>query len=330
LQPPFQAAHGARSASLLKALVTGGAGFIGSNLVDTLLERGHEIVALDNLSTGRRENLTGALEGGARLVEGDIRDADLVQRLLAEERPEVVYHLAAQMDVRVSTARPTYDAEINVIGTVNLLDAARAAGVRRFVYTSTGGAIYGEADELPAREDTRIHPEAPYGQAKFAGEGYCDLYRRLHGLSTISLRLGNVYGPRQDPLGEAGVIAIFCGRLREGRRPTVFGDGLQTRDYIYVHEVVAALQAAAAGDAHGPYNIGRGDETSVLELVETLRELGRRAGMPADGFEPEFAPPRAGEVQRNALDPARAREVLGFEARVGVEQGLEKTLASLG
>jgi UDP-glucose 4-epimerase len=315
----------------MRVLVTGGAGFIGSNLVDALLERGDEVVALDNLSTGRRDNLAGAVERGARLVVEDIREAERMRELIEQERPEVVYHLAAQMDVRVSTARPTYDAEINVLGTVNLLEAARQGGVRRLVYTSTGGAIYGDGVPLPANEDTEVRPEAPYGQAKYAGEGYCDLYRRLHGLSTVSLRLGNVYGPRQDPLGEAGVIAIFCGKLGAGGRPTVFGDGRQTRDYIYVGEVVEAMHKAVASDVHGAFNVGRGVETSVLELVDTLHGLGRKAGLVADGgFEPEFAPLRPGEVLRNALDPTRAREVLGFEAKVELEEGLRRTLESLG
>jgi UDP-glucose 4-epimerase len=313
----------------VKTLVTGGAGFIGSHLVDALIDRGHEVVALDNLSTGRRDNVAPALDRGAHLVVEDIRDFELIKALLLRERPEIVYHLAAQMDVRVSTARPAYDAEINVIGTLNLLEAAREAGVRRFVYASTGGAIYGEAEELPAREDSAIRPEAPYGQAKYAGEGYCDLYRRLHGLSTISLRFGNVYGPRQDPLGEAGVIAIFCGKLKDGTRPTVFGDGRQTRDYIYVEEIVEALLAAGENDAYGAYNLGRGVETSVLDLVDTLDKLGREAGVLENRkFEPEFAPPRAGEVLRNALDPAKAREVLGFESKVELEDGLRQTLES--
>jgi UDP-glucose 4-epimerase len=310
----------------VKALVTGGAGFIGSNLVDALLDRGGDVAILDNLSTGRKDNVAEALERGARLIVEDVRNGERVQAVASSERPEVVFHLAAQMDVRVSTARPAYDAEVNVLGTVNLLEAAREAGSRRFVYVSTGGAIYGEASELPASERSPIRPEAPYGQAKFAGEGYCRLYERLHGLSAVSLRLGNVYGPRQDPLGEAGVIAIFCGKLLEGGRPTVFGDGSQTRDYIYVEEVVRAMTTAAESNAHGAFNIGRGVETSVLELVESLSALGRELGAREDGFEPEFAPPRPGEVQRNALDGSLARERLGFVPEVEVHEGLRRTL----
>jgi UDP-glucose 4-epimerase len=310
----------------LKTLVTGGAGFIGSNLVDALLDRGDDVIVVDNLSTGRRENLEEAAERGARLVVEDTRNSDAVKAIARAEQPDAVFHLAAQMDVRVSTARPAYDAEVNVLGTVNLLEAAREAGARRFVYASTGGAIYGDAEELPASERSPIRPEAPYGQAKFAGEGYCELYGRLHGLPAVSLRLGNVYGPRQDPLGEAGVVAIFCGKLLDGGRPTVFGDGTQTRDYIYVEEVVRAMLTAAASDAHGAFNVGRGIETSVLELVESLAGLGRELGARENGFEPEFAPPRPGEVQRNALDGSLARERLGFTAEVDVRDGLRRTL----
>jgi UDP-glucose 4-epimerase len=307
----------------MKALVSGGSGFIGSHLVDALLDRGDEVVAVDNLSTGRRSNLDGALDRGARLIVEDIRDGDLMKTLFDHEQPDVVFHLAAQMDVRVSAARPNYDAEINVLGTLNLLEASRlSSGVNRFVFTSTGGAIYGEAEELPAAEDSPIRPEAPYGQAKFAAEGYCELYRRLHGLSTVSLRLGNVYGPRQDPFGEAGVIAIFCGKLLEGGRPTVFGDGKQTRDYIYVRDVVDAALIVAANDIHGSYNVGRGAETTVLELIETLSDL---AGVQA---EPEFAPARPGEVLRNALDPSKSKSELGFEAKVGMADGLRTTFES--
>jgi UDP-glucose 4-epimerase len=312
----------------LKALVTGGAGFIGSNLVDALLARGDEVVVLDNLKTGRRSNLDSALARGARLVVEDIREGALVRSLLQEERPEVVFHLAAQMDVRVSAAEPVYDAEVNVIGTINMLEAARASGTRRFVFASTGGAIYGETDVLPTPETTEVNSEAPYGHSKYSAEGYLDLWTRLHGISTVSLRFGNVYGPRQDPLGEAGVVAIFCGKLRDGGQPTVFGDGLQTRDYIYVEEVVSAALVASSNEVTGPFNVGTGAESSVLDLVEVLSKLGREMDItgPGDSFEPQFAPARTGEVQRSALDPGKSRDVLGFEARVTLEDGLRRTL----
>ena len=310
----------------MRALVTGGAGFIGSNLVDALLARGDEVIVVDDLSTGRRENLEQALANGATLVEADIRDRAAIEELAGRERPRSIFHLAAQIDVRKSIADPAFDASINVGGTANVLEAARAAEVRRVVFTSTGGAIYGEGEgqELPLAEDAPLAPEAPYGQSKFAGEGYLSLYERLYGLSSVPLRLGNVYGPRQDPLGEAGVIAIFCGRLRDGKQPTVFGDGKQTRDYIYVGDVVSAMLAAAEAETSGPINVGTGIETDVLELVRALGELGG-----AGDFEPEFAPPRTGEVQRISIDPARAGRELGWRAEMGLADGLRLTLDSI-
>jgi UDP-glucose 4-epimerase len=310
----------------MRCFVTGGAGFIGSNLVDALLARGDEVTVVDDLSTGRRENLDGALAKGASLVEADIRDGAAMTDLAGEIRPDTVFHLAAQIDVRKSVAEPAFDAAINVGGTANVLEAARAAGASRVVFVSTGGAIYGEGEgqRLPLDESAPIAPLAAYGQSKFAAEGYLALYERLFGISGVSLRLGNVYGPRQDPLGEAGVIAIFCGRLRAGGRPTVFGDGRQTRDYIYVGDVVAAALAAAGSDAGGAINIGTGVETDVLELVAKLAELGE-----AEDFEPEFAPARTGEVQRIAIDPGRAERELGWSAVVGLEEGLRLTLDSL-
>ena len=303
--------------------MTGGAGFIGSNLTDTLLERGHEVTVLDDLSTGRRKNIEPALEAGAELVELDVRDAQAVIDLCERVKPEVVFHLAAQIDVRKSTADPAFDARVNVEGTINVLEAARRSGARRLVNTSTGGAIYGEGKILPAPEDHPVAPEAPYGQSKFAAEGYCELFRRLHGLSTVSLRYGNVYGPRQDPLGEAGVIAIFCGRAMEGKPATVYGDGLQTRDYIYVSDVVDANLLAAESNADGAFNIGRGIETNVLEIVAALTPHAN-----AD-FGAEHAPERPGEVRHIAIDASRARAELGWESRVDLAQGLERTLVSL-
>jgi len=310
----------------MRSLVTGGAGFIGSNLVDALLARGDEVTVADDLSTGRRANLDGALAAGAELVELDIRDREALARLAAERRPETVFHLAAQIDVRKSLEDPAFDAAINIGGTANLLDAARAAGTGRVVFISTGGAIYGEGEEqpLPLSEEAPIAPLAAYGQSKYAAEGYLALYERLYGLAGVSLRLGNVYGPRQDPLGEAGVIAIFCGLLRSGGRPTVFGDGTQTRDYLYVGDVVAAALAAAESQVTGPLNIGTGKETNVLELAAALGRLGG-----AEDFEPELAPARPGEVQRIALDASRAERELGWRPRTGLDEGLRLTLDSL-
>ena len=306
----------------MKAVVTGGAGFIGSNLVDALIERGDDVVIVDDLSTGRRENLAKALAAGARLVETDIRDRAALTDLFEDVKPEVAFHFAAQIDVRKSVADTPLDAMINVVGTINVMEAALTVGAR-VVNSSTGGAIYGEGKVIPAPEDHPAEPEAPYGQSKWCAEGYLELYRRLHGLSTISLRYGNVYGPRQDPLGEAGVIAIFCGKLIEGQRPTVFGDGKQTRDYVYVGDVVAANLAAAASEATGPFNIGTARETSVLDLVEALGKIAGRE------FEAEFAPERPGEVQHIALDYTRARDELGYEPKVDLHEGLELTLQSV-
>jgi UDP-glucose 4-epimerase len=305
----------------MRALVTGGAGFIGSNLVDALLARGDEVAVIDDLSTGRRENLASAIGSGAVLHEADIRDAALMRSLVAEVTPDVIFHLAAQIDVRKSVEDMTHDSRINVEGTINVLEAARAAGVGRVVNTSTGGAIYGETENLPTPEDQPPAPKAPYGQSKYAAEGYCELERRLYGLSTVTLRYGNVYGPRQDPLGEAGVIAIFCGKLLEGARPTIFGDGTQTRDYVYVGDVVEANLLAAASDAGGPFNIGTGRETSVLDLVEGLRETSGD-----EGFRADHAPERLGELPRSCLDVSRAREELGWTPRVDLAEGLRATL----
>jgi UDP-glucose 4-epimerase len=308
----------------MRALVTGGAGFIGSNVVDALVARGDDVTVIDDLSTGKRENLDDAIGNGAQLVEADIRDAQAVREIAERAKPEAVFHLAAQIDVRKSTADPAFDARINVEGTINVLEAARAAGAQRFVNTSTGGAIYGEGQILPAPEDHPVAPEAPYGLSKFCAENYCEIFRRMYDLSAVSLRYGNVYGPRQDPLGEAGVIAIFCGRALAGENPTVFGDGLQTRDYIYVGDVVDANLAAAERDVTGAINIGTGVQTNVLELADALRPMANGA------FEPEHAPARLGEVNHIALDASRARAELGWESRVGLDEGLRRTFESLG
>jgi UDP-glucose 4-epimerase len=303
-----------------RAVVTGGAGFIGSHVVDRLLEAGTEAVVVDDLTTGRRENLP----AGADLREADVRDAGAMRGLLADARPDAVVHLAARASVTRSVAEPEDDGAVNVGGTVALLEAAHRAGVERFVYVSTGGALYGEADTIPTPEDAPIRPLSPYGTSKWAGEAYCDLYARLHGMSTLTLRLANVYGPRQDPHGEAGVIAIFCERLRAGARPVVFGDGRQTRDYVYVGDVAAATLAALGSPATGPLNVGAGAETSVLDLVDALRTLAGDAA-----FEPEHAPPRPGEARRSCLDSSRAAAELGWRAGTPLPDGLRATLESL-
>jgi UDP-glucose 4-epimerase len=317
----------------LRALVTGGSGFIGSNLVDALAGRGDQVVVLDDLSTGRRENLAPALERGAELVEGDVVDTAAVSELVGRFRPEAVFHLAAQIDVRRSVSEPDFDASVNVVGTVNLLEAVRElAPDAPLVFTSTGGAMYGEGEgrELPFPEDAAIEPIAPYGQSKLAGEGYVAFYRRVHGVRGVSLRLGNVFGPRQDPHGEAGVVAIFCGRLADRERPTIFGDGRQTRDFIFVGDVVEAMISTCERMASGGegvadvYNVGTGRETTVLELVERLASLGG-----GDGFEPEMAPAREGEIQRSSIDSRRAESDLNWHAQTSLDEGLRITLETV-
>jgi UDP-glucose 4-epimerase len=292
-------------------LVTGGAGFIGSHVAEALAARGDDVVVLDDLSSGKRENLPEVVE----FVEGDIRDPLVVGDLFARVEPTACYHLAAQIDVRVSVARPDHDAAINVLGTVNVLEAARPHGTR-IVFSSTGGAIYGECDG-PAPEDAPRLPIAPYGTSKLAAEEYLATYNRLYGTGHVSLRYGNVYGPRQDPHGEAGVVAIFFNALRAGETPKVFGDGRQTRDYVYVGDVARATVAAAEHD--GVYNVGTGRETSVVELLELCQRI---AGT---SFEPEFAPARPGEIQRAVVDPSRAVDELGWRPEHNLEDGLRET-----
>jgi UDP-glucose 4-epimerase len=294
----------------LTVLVTGGAGFIGSHVAEALVARGEDVVVLDDLSSGKRENLP----DGVDLVEGDVREPQ--DELFAGVKPTVCYHLGAQIDVRVSVARPDHDAQINVLGTVNVLQAALEYGTK-VVFSSTGGAIYGECDR-PATEDAPRRPIAPYGTAKLAAEEYLATYNRLHGTGHVSLRYGNVYGPRQDPHGEAGVVAIFFDKLLAGDRPRVFGDGSATRDYVYVADVVRATLAAGAADG-GVYNVGTGRETSVVELLELCQRI---AGT---SLEAEFVPPRPGELQRSVLDPSRAVDELGWRPEKSLEEGLRET-----
>jgi UDP-glucose 4-epimerase len=312
----------------MRSLVTGGAGFIGSHLVDALAARGDDVLVVDDFSSGKRENLAGALDAGAEVAELDLADAQAMFETVASFEPQSVFHLAAQIDVRRSMADPGFDARLNVVGTVNALEAATRAGASKFVFTSTGGAIYGEgtvrAGELPFAESARCEPFSVYGQSKLAAEGYIDLYARTRGLPVTVLRLGNIYGPRQDPVTEAGVVAIFCEAGRDGGRPTVFGTGEQTRDYVHVADVVAALLAAEASDDPGPVNVGTGVETSVLDLVGYVGRAFDR-----DDFEPEFAPAREGEIERTVLDTAAAAERLGWRAEHSIETGVEQTIEAI-
>jgi UDP-glucose 4-epimerase len=294
----------------VRAVVTGGAGFIGSTLVDTLLARGDEVHAVDDLSAGRREHVAPEAE----LHVLDVREP-LVDTL-AGARPEVVFHLAAQVDVRSSVADPVADARANVIGTLNVLELSRAHDAQ-VILASTAGAIYGECDE-PAREDEPRLPLSPYGTSKLAAEEYLATWNRLYGTRHVALRLGNVYGPRQDPHGEAGVVAIFLSRIREGRPATIFGDGRQTRDYVAVADVVRAF-VAAVGAEGGVFNVGTGIETSVLELWEACRET---TGSDAEAVH-EAA--RLGELGRSSVDPSRAARELGWRAELPLAEGLRRT-----
>jgi UDP-glucose 4-epimerase len=294
----------------VRAVVTGGAGFIGSHVVEALVARGDEVHVLDNLARGKRQNVP----GGAVLREADIRtDCDPIFDAL---EPDACFHFAAQADVRVSVEQPDFDADVNVLGTVRVLDAARRHGTK-VVFASTGGAIYGECDG-PAPEDAPRRPLAPYGVSKLAGEEYLQAYNRLHGARHVALRYGNVYGPRQDPHGEAGVVAIFMSRLRAGECPRIFGDGAQTRDYVYAVDAARAALRALESPG-GVYNIGTGGETSVLELLERIQRV---AGT---NVEPEFADPRPGELQRSVLNVSRAERELGWRAEHDLDAGLAET-----
>jgi UDP-glucose 4-epimerase len=300
----------------VRILVTGGAGFIGSHVADRFVALGHEVAVLDDLSTGFERNLPRA----ARFYRVNLTDTAAVERCFAEFRPEVVDHHAAQVDVRRSVTDPVYDATVNILGGLQLLLASTRHGVRKFVYASTGGAIYGEGRTLPATEDHPVNPEAPYGASKHALEHYLYLWKLLHGLDYTVLRYPNVYGPRQNPHGEAGVNAIFIGLMLEGTRPRIFGTGEQVRDYLYVGDVVDANEIALTAGGGEMVNLGTGVGTSVNQI---FRELQSILGF-AD--EPIYEPARPGEVQRNYLDASRAREVLGWQPRVTFRAGLERTV----
>ncbi|HKH29520.1 MAG TPA: NAD-dependent epimerase/dehydratase family protein [Gaiellaceae bacterium] len=298
----------------MRAVVTGGAGFVGSHVAEALLARGDEVHVLDNLSTGSREKIP----DGAELHVGDIRsDAASV---FEEARPEVCFHLAAQADVNTSVAQPDFDADVNVLGTLRVLEAARGAGAK-VVFTSTGGAIYGECDG-PAPETQERRPISPYGISKLAGEEYLIGWNRLHGTNHVALRLANVYGPRQEASLEGGVIAIFLDRMASDEPVRIFGNGAQTRDFIYVLDVVSAALAAVEHGG-GIINVGTGIETSVNELFEACRRVTDYER------EPEHAAARAGEILRSVIDPARAGAELGWSARRNLAEGLRETWASL-
>ena len=299
----------------MRVLVTGAAGFIGSHLVDALLARGDDVAALDHLRRPPRRWVADAMGRGLELHVADVRDLDLVSAAFAAAEPEVVLHLAAQVDVRRSVADPAVDAMVNVAGTVSVLEAARKSGTPRIVLASTA-AVYGDPREIPTPESAPIAPLSPYGTSKAAAEWYLAQYARLHGLSTLALRMANVYGPRQDPHGEAGVVAIFTGAAAAGEGVTVYGSGGQTRDYVFIDDVVDAWLRAAASDATGALNVGTGVRSSVLDLVAALE------------LEHEAAPARPGEVEHSCLAPAAAAGALGWRASVGLAEGLGRTRAA--
>lgn len=305
----------------MRALVTGGAGFIGSHLVDLLISEGHEVVVVDNLSHGKLANLAEARQSGRlTFVEGDIRAVDLVE-VFTQHQPEVVFHLAAQIDVRQSVKDPVADAELNILATIRLAEAARQTNVRKIVFTSSGGAIYGEKAALPITADTVPDPYSPYAASKYAGEIYLNMFRNLYGLECSHIAPANVYGPRQDPHGEAGAVAIFAQRLLAGEPTKVFGAGDNTRDYVFVGDVVRAFYLAS-GDAGGGqrFNIGTSVETSDRELHSLVA---RAAGAPDD---PDFEPARLGDVPRSALSFERAERVLGWRPEVSVAEGVARTV----
>ncbi len=300
----------------MRVLVTGGAGFIGSHVCDVFVRAGHEVIALDNLSSGRKENL----DPRVRLEVLDIRDPEAAA-LLRAERPQVLCHLAAQMDVRRSVEDPRFDAEANILGFLNLLEAARASGVGKVVFSSTGGAIYGEQDVFPAPESHPTRPVSPYGVSKAAGELYLGYYRAQYGLPSVALRYANVYGPRQNPHGEAGVVAIFSQRLLAGQDCTIYGEGRQTRDFVYVEDVARANLLAVEKELVGPVNIGTGVETDINRLHGLLAQA---AGVDRPAL---HAPAKPGEQLRSCVDNGLARRELGWQPTVELSEGLRRTVA---
>ena len=303
----------------MKILVTGGAGFIASHVVDRYIELGHQVAVVDNLSTGRRENLNPE----AGFYEVDITNADELEAVFERERPEIVNHHAAQMDVRRSVEDPFFDAQTNIIGSLNVIQSSARAGVQKVVYASTGGAIYGELQYSPADERHPVRPLSPYGISKHAVEHYLFLYKHLESLDYTVLRYANVYGPRQNPYGEAGVVAIFGKLMLTGQQPTIFGDGTDTRDYVFVGDVVEANQVALGAGAGEIFNISTGQATSVQQIFAAVAHAVGYDGQPA------HAPARAGDLRHNVLDSSKAQGALGWRPRVGLAEGIALTIEYL-
>jgi UDP-glucose 4-epimerase len=300
----------------MRILVTGGAGFIGSHVVDAYVNAGHEVIVVDDLSTGKREHL----HPQARFVQADIQDP-AVRQLIVKERVEVLNHHAAQMDVRRSVADPLFDARVNILGMLNLLEGAREAGVKKIIFASSGGTVYGEQGQFPADEEHPTHPICPYGVSKRSGEHYLYFYHVEYRIPYIALRYANIYGPRQDPHGEAGVVAIFTLRFFSGQQPVINGDGKQTRDYVFVGDVARANLAALQADYTGPINIGTGSEIDVNQLFASLRRL------TGSSLSDVYGPAKPGEQRRSVLTWKRAAQVLGWQPQIELEEGLRQTVA---
>ena len=299
----------------MRILVTGGAGFIGSHIVDTYINAGHDVIVVDDLSTGKRGNLNPK----ARFVQADIQDPT-VRQLIVQEKIEVLNHHAAQMDVRRSVADPLFDARINILGMLNLLEGGREAGVKKVIFASSGGTVYGEQETFPATEEHATRPICPYGVSKRTGEHYLYFYHVEYRIPYIALRYANIYGPRQDPHGEAGVVAIFTLKLLAGEQPIINGDGKQTRDYVFVGDVARANLAALQTDYTGPINIGAGSETDVNQLFGHLRHLTGSAAPETHG------PAKPGEQRRSVLAWGRAQQLLGWQPGMKIEEGLRRTV----
>lgn len=302
----------------MKILVTGGAGFIASHIVDAYISDGHEVVVLDDLSTGKKE----FVNSKARFYQVDIRSREEIETIIKKEKPDVINHHAAQISVRNSVEDPRNDLEVNLIGLLNLLESAKKTGLKKFIFASSGGVVYGEANILPTPESyTPLTPQSPYGVTKLASEYYLNYFYQSFKIPFIALRYGNVYGPRQNPHGEAGVVAIFTMKLLKGETPIINGDGKQTRDYVYVGDIVEANRKALISDKIGAYNIGTSKETDVIEIFDILQKL------TGSNLEPKHGPAKSGEQQRSCLDSTMAKNLMDWQAKTGLAKGLKQTVA---
>lgn len=300
----------------MKILVTGGAGFVGSHIADTLIEKGHEVLIIDNLSTGQEENVN----KNARFIKADINDFETVENIFSKEKPEIVYHLAAQIDVRKSVEDPISDARTNILGSLNLVKLSHKYGIKKFIFSSTGGAIYGDTKDRPTKEDHPEFPLSPYGIAKLATDKFLNFYHEVYGLKFVSLRYANVYGPRQNPHGEAGVVAIFLNKMVKGENPIINGDGTQTRDYVFVGDVVRAnLMTLENMEITGIFNVGTSKEISVKELFSEINSH-------FDGiFEENYSPAKLGEQKTSCLSFEKIKKVMGWSPEVDFKDGIRKT-----